>query len=276
MTNWTKIQNLTRVIFLTKYAVLNGEVVDRQTGKKVRGKFEIKQGKIKTSIWKVSEKTGKKKFVGFAGQMGKKTLKDAIKFQKTRWKKASNKINKGNALTKYAKDEYERALVKIKEYDEKYEDEETQRKHQMEDEYREKFKKEKDKLSRQSIRDIGTAKRSTPELYGMLSKESQNMINFERILTAMENDGTLSLDKINKLIEQSNTGMFSELGDDAQGKYVDYLKLLPSQKFENVADFSQWMFTLYRDNDSQIRTALWDMLHSFYPEQGYTYNPLSV
>ncbi len=264
------------MIFLSKYSVLNGEVVYRETGKKARGKFEIKQGKIKTSIYKISEKTGKKKFVGFATKMGKKTLKDAIKFQKTRWKKASNKINKGNALTKYAKDEYERAMIKKKEFDEKFEDEDTLLRQRMEDEYREKFKKEKDKLSRQSIRDIGTAKRSSPDLYGMLSKESQNMINFERILTAMENDGTLSLEKINNLIEQSNNNMFTELGDNLLSTRVDFQKLLPSQKFTSVADFSQWMFTLYRDNDSQIRTALWDMLHSFYPEQGYTYNPLTV
>ena len=266
---------MTRVIFLSKYSVLNGEVVYRETGKKARGKFEIKQGKIKTSIYKISEKTGKKKFVGFATKMGKKTLKDAVKFQKTRWKKASNKVNKGNALTKFAKDEYERSVILKKEFDEKFEDEDTRLRNEQDD-YRDKVKREKDKLSRQSIRDIGTAKRSTPELYGMLSKESQNMINFERILTAMENDGTLSLEKINNLIEKSNTNMFSELDDNLSSTFVDYLKLLPSQKFESVSDFSQWMFTLYRDNDRQIRTALWDMLHSFYPEQGYTYNPLSI
>ena len=265
-----------RVIFLSKYTVLNGEVVERETGKKARGKFRIKEGKNKTSIYKISEKTGKEKFVGFSTKMGKKIQKVAEKLQKTRWKRASNKINKGNALTQRAKDEYERSMIKRQEYEEKYEDEDTIIRRQQEEDYRLRFKKEKGSLSRQAIKDIGTAKRSTPELYGMLSKESQNMINFERILTAMENDGTLTLEKINNLIDKSNTGMFSELDDGVKGMFVDYLKLLPSQKFESVADFSQWMFTLYMDNNAQIRTALWDMLHSFYPEQGYTYNPLSI
>lgn len=265
-----------RAIFLSKYSVLNGEVVDRKTGKKARGKFEIKEGKVKISIYKISEKTGKKKFVGFSLKMGKKIQKVAEKLQKIRWKKASNKVNKGTALTKYAKDEYERSMVARKEYEEKYEDEDTILRNQQQEDYRLKFKKEKGSLSRQAIKDIGTAKRSSPDLYGMMSKESQNMVNFERILTAMENDGTLTLEKINELVEKSNTGMFSELDDGVKGMFADYLKLLPSQKFESVEEFSQWMFTLYMDNNSQIRTALWDMLHSFYPEQGYTYNPLSI
>lgn len=276
MTNWTKIQKLTRVIFLSKYSVLNGEVVERETGKKARGKFKIKEGKNKISIYKISEKTGKEKFVGFSTKMGKKIQKVAEKLQKTRIVRATNKAKKQGILSKYAKDEYERSMIQKKEYEEKFEDEDTVRIRQQQEDYRLKFKKEKGSLSRQAIKDIGTAKRSSPDLYGMMSKESQNMVNFERILTAMENDGTLSLDKINNLIEKSNTGMFSELDDGAKGMFVDYLKLLPSQKFESVEDFSQWIFNLYMDNNSQIRTALWDMLHSFYPEQGYTYNPLSI
>lgn len=248
-----------RAILLTKYSVLNGEVVYRDTGKKAKGKFEIKEGTFKISIYKVSEKTGKKKFVGFSGKMGKKTLKVAEKLQKTRIVKATNKALKQAGLTKFAKDEYERKMVQRKdnEYESDYEPSLIQRE---QDDYREKVKKGKDILSRESIRDIGTAKRSTPDLYGLLTKETQNMINFERILTAMENDGTLTIEKINDLKR-----MLSETGG------------MDIPNFNNVSDFTNWLFSNYRDaKDSNLRTELWDLLHSLQPEQGYTYDPLSV
>lgn len=250
---------MTRVIFLSKYSVIDGDVVYRDTGKKVRGKFEIKQGKIKTSIWKISEKTGKKKFVGFATKMNKKTLKDAIKYKKTRDIRAAKKALKQSGLTKFAKDEYERQMIQKKDtgYESDYEPSLIQRE---QDDYREKVKKGKDILSRESVRDIGTAKRSTPDLYGMLTKETQNMINFERILTAMENDGTLTIDKINDMKR-----MLSETGG------------MDIPNFNNVSDFTNWLFSMYRDaKDRNLRTELWDLLHSLQPEQGYTYDPLSV
>ena len=243
---------------MSKYSVLNGEVVYRETGKKARGKFEIKEGKFKTSIYKISEKTGKKKFVGFSGKMGKKTLKVAEKLQKTRVVRATNKALKQSGLTKYAKDEYERQMVQKKQTDSDYEPSLIQRE---QDDYREKFKKGKDILSRESFRDIGTAKRSTPDLYGILSKETQNIINFERILTAMENDGTLTLEKINDLKR-----MLSYTANDVN---------IPD--FNSVSDFTNWLFSRYRDSkDKNLRTELWDLLHSLQPEQGYTYNPLTV
>lgn len=248
-----------RVIFLGKYSVLNGEVVYRETGKKVRGKFEIKEGKFKTSIYKISEKTGKKKFVGFSAKMGKKTLKVAEKLQKTRIVRATNKALKQSGLTKYAKDEYERQMIQKKDtgYESDYEPSLIQRE---QDDYREKFKKGKDILSRESIRDIGTAKRSTPDLYGILTKETQNMINFERILSAMERDGTITIEKIDDLKR-----MLSETGG------------MDIPDFNNVSDFTNWLFSKYRDaKDGNLRTELWDLLHSLQPEQGYTYDPLSV
>ena len=266
---------MTRVIFLTKYSVLNGEVVYRETGKKARGKFEIKEGKFKTSIYKISEKTGKKKFVGFSGKMGKKTLKVAEKLQKTRIVRAINKALKQSGLTKFAKEEYERQMVQRKQTALDSEEPITQRE---QDDYREKVKKGSDKLSRESVRAIGSAKRSGIDLYGMISKESQNMINFERIVTAMEHDGTLSLDKINKMIETKNFAStdFLESGEEILDSLADFASLLPNNKFDNVSDFAMWLFVKYRDSDRITRTSLWDLLHSFYPEQGYTYDPLSV
>lgn len=248
---------MTRVIFLSKYSVLNGEVVERETGKKARGKFRIKEGKTKISIYKVSEKTGKEKFVGFSTKMGKKVQKVAEKLQKTRQVRALKKALKQSGLTKQAKDEYERKMIQRKQTDSDYEPSLIE---SEQDDYREKVKKGKDVLSRESIRDIGTAKRSSTDLYGILTKETQNMINFERILTAMEKDGTITIEKINDLkrILSETSGM--DIPD-----------------FTNVSDFTNWLFSKYRDaKDGNSRTELWDLLHSLQPEQGYTYDPLSV
>lgn len=266
---------MTRVIFLGKYSVLNGEVVYRETGKKVPGKFRIKEGKSKISIYKISEKTGKEKFIGFSSKMGKKTLKIAEKLQKTRIVRATNKALKQSGLNKRAKEEYERQMIQKKQTGLDSEEPIIQRE---QDDYREKVKKGSDKLSRESVRAIGSAKRSGIDLYGMISKESQNMINFERIVTAMEQDGTLSLDKINKMIETKNfaSSDFLESRDEIIDSLADFMDLLPNNKFENVSDFAMWLFVKYRDSDRNTRTSLWGLLHSFYPEQGYTYDPLSV
>ena len=75
-----------------------------------------------------------------------------------------------------------------------------------------------------------------------------------------KNDGTLTIDKINDMKR-----MLSETGG------------MDIPNFNNVSDFTNWLFSMYRDaKDRNLRTELRDLLHSLQPEQGYTYDPLSV
>lgn len=239
---------------LNKYSVINGEVVNRFTGNKARGNFEIRQGKTKISIYKIMPKSGKVKFVGYSGKMLKSVQKRAEKLQQTRIKKAQNKAlkefnEKVRALNEFNRQEQERQRLRT------VEEPEQPTVTITEDD------KPKDRLSRESVRDISDLKNKgfltdlgdTPVI---ISRDAQNMFNFNRILDNLERDGNITLEKIDNI-----------LSNDSFPK--------PPFEIESVQQFTDWLFEQYRDaTTKEQRTQLWDMLHSLYPEKGYTYNPL--
>lgn len=259
---------------VSEYTVYNGEVLNRKTGFKVRGQFEIKYGKTKISISKVNPKTGETKFVGFSKKMTPKVEKVAKKLQQKRWNKEKNKALRESGLTKFAKEEYERKMLQKKQ------EEFEEQTYTLPDDF------EQGKLSREAVRHIGRLKRSGDlldrdvttglDIAVVFNRDTQNMINFERILGSMENDGTLNLDKINAMIRNGRELSFTEMGTDDVFKNSEFASILPSSEFSSVEEFTNWAFRQYRDGDTNKRTNLWDMLHSLYPEQGYTYNPLSL
>ena len=248
---------------LEKYAVLNGEVVNRFTGNKSRGTFEIRQGKNKISIYKITKRNPQGKFVGYAGKMGKRVQKRAEKLQQTRIKKAQNKALKQfnaqvRALNEFNRQEQERQALK--------KSEEEQARITIDDE-----DKPKDKLSLESIREIANLKSSgllldfdeklKLDVPVILSRDAQNMLNFSRVLDSMKRDGTITMEKIENLFKSQ----------DIDATHFPR----PPRDFETIEEFTNWLLEEYRDATTKDRrTQLWDMLHSLYPEKGYTYNPL--
>lgn len=241
-------------MLIQKYSVLNGEVVNRFTGTKARGTFEIRQGKNKISIYKITKRNPKGKFVGYSGKMGKLVQKRAEKLQQTRIKKAQNKALKEynaqvRALNEFSRQEQERQALKKGE-------EEQERITINEDD-----EKPRNKLSIESIRDISDLKSQglltdLGDMPIIISRDTQNMFNFSRIIQSMNREGTITLEKIEKLLENDS---------------------FPKPPFEitSVLQYTDWLLEQYRDATSkEQRTQLWDMLHSLYPEKGYTYNPL--
>lgn len=232
---------------MAKFSIFKEDVVDTDTGKKARGKFKVKEGKTKTSIYKLTKKG--EKFIGFARKMKEDVKKKAEKLYNIRVKKQQNRNLKNlRQLNRtFMQEEYERNLI--------------QRKNQVKIEDITQIEQNKP-LSKSSIKDIEDAiysggmyvKEPTSGQVEkiLLSREQQALFNFRRMIDMWDKNQVFDLNKINFQLEQ-----------------FGYLR-----RFDNIEDFKNWLKEEYENGGNEVgkRSMLWDLLHSLEPESGYTYS----